>query len=199
MMNYSNVKKVAIKFDLDPKLIEALLIVETGGSGFFTDWNGLKRIKIQFEPHVFVRELKKRGFKARLTRAKSGMYSVIVNGKVILRNKVDRQFKEWEAFNAAWKISNECAMLSTSWGLGQIMGFNYKLAGFDSVDELVTISKKGEEYQLEAMICFIRNTKLLEKLKRKDWKGFARGYNGKYYYKYKYDTRLNDAYNRLNK
>lgn len=199
MTNYSSIKKVALTHDIDPNIIEALLLVETGGSGFFKDWNGRRRIKIQFEPHVFVRELKKIGVNARLRRARSGMYTVLVNEKVILRNKVDRQFKEWSAFNAAWEVDKTCTMLATSWGLGQIMGFNYKLAGFDSVDDMVTDFKKSEEVQLNAMLVFIQNTNLLGKLKRKDWKGFARGYNGKYYYKYKYDTRLNDAYNRAKK
>ena len=196
-MNYSTIKKIAINYSIDPSILEAVLQVEASGEGFFKDWNGLKRIKIQFEPHIFVRYLNKKGVQARLQRLEDGGYSVFVNGKLILKNKVDRQYKEWEAFNVASKIDSEVAMMATSWGLGQIMGFNHKLAGYDTVKEMVDCFKEDEEYQFLGMIEFIKSCNLLYKLKNLDWEGFARGYNGKHYAKYKYHTRLNNAYNKI--
>ena len=35
-------------------------------------------------------------------------------------------------------IDEECALLATSWGIYQIMGFNYSVAGYRDVEDFVT-------------------------------------------------------------
>lgn len=186
---------VARKYGLEPAVVATVMEVESSGSGFFTDWNGEQRIKIQFEPHIFIRYCREHKIKG-VTGVKIGKYWFLyLDGKLVLKNGVENQKNEWAAFNvAASKISLVDAMLSTSWGLGQIIGFNFKSCGYSSVGEMVDAFKIGEKQQLDAMMSFISDKGLLGSLRHKLWGAFAYVYNGKDYKKLGYDTKLQTAY-----
>lgn len=161
-------QELADVFDIELRALKAVLKVESAGSGFSKDG----RIKIQFEPYHFKK------------------YTGIR-----LANGVERQKQEYEAYFKAIQIDQEAAMLSTSWGLGQIMGFNHKAAGYSEVKNMVSTFNSSEYYQLEGMLNFIKSIKKLYKaLKDKDWPTFAYYYNGKYYKKWNYDEKLIKAY-----
>ncbi|HDZ04883.1 hypothetical protein LCGC14_0370480 [marine sediment metagenome] len=192
-------EQLAIEFGLEPEMIQAVMEVESSGSGFFTDWEGEQRIKIQFEPHWFVRLLNRKDRDAHYTRGKRGSYKVYVDGEFILENRVERQLEEWDAFIKACAVNFEIAHLSTSWGLGQVMGFNFKVAGFDSVMDMVDAFELNELEQARGMMNFISGNNLLRHLKSKRYDLFARGYNGKGYKMYNYDVRIKKAYERLKK
>jgi hypothetical protein len=89
----------------------------------------------------------------------------------------------------------EVAALSSSWGLGQIMGFNHKACGYDTAVEMVKDFAVSERNQLDAMVRFIKaNSKMFAALKAHNWSGFAYRYNGPGYKKNDYDTKLANAY-----
>lgn len=149
--------------------LKAVVKVESGGIGFAPDG----KIIIQFEPSWF---------KRKAPYMPSGKWSL---------NGVERQSKEWESFNDAFKLSPNAAMESTSIGLMQVMGFHYKLLGFKTVGEMWDYAKVSEKNQLDLAIRFIKsNPKLDKALKNGDAATFAYYYNGSQYKKYKYDTRL---------
>jgi hypothetical protein len=161
-------------FGLDPDVVKAVIIVEAGNSGF-DQRSGL--VKIQFEP----------GYFEHYERTK------ILNG-------VEDQPQEWEAFNKAAQINLEHAMMSTSWGMGQIMGANHNDAGYKSVHAMVNDFKASEYYQLKGMLTFISNNKMMfTALKFKNWEVFASLYNGKQYKKFNYVPRLEKAYKTVKK
>lgn len=161
-------QELADEFGIELRALNAVLKVESSGSGFGSSG----KVKIQFEPYHF------------------NKYT-----GVRVANGVERQAAEYKAYFKAVEIDLEAAMLSTSWGLGQIMGFNYKAAGYKLVDNMVLSFNASEYYQLKGMLNFIKsNKKLYRALKDKDWATFARYYNGKYYAKFNYDTRLAEAY-----
>lgn len=169
--------ELASQFGISLAMLQAFLEVESAGSGFFTDWHGQQRIKIQFEPHWFKRYTGTR----------------IANG-------VEAQRKEWDAFNEAAQVSLEAAMLSTSWGLGQVMGFNYKLAGYASVDDMVDAFKKSEQEQVKGMLNFCKNRKgLMEAIQSLNWHKVALLYNGSNYAEGGYHLKLAKAYVRHSK
>ena len=56
---------------------------------------------------------------------------------------------------------------------------------------------KDEVSQLEAMCRYIKVNGLVNALKNKDWKAFARAYNGVAYAKNSYDIKLANAYKKL--
>lgn len=91
----------------------------------------------------------------------------------------------------------ELAAMATSWGLGQIMGFNYAACGFGSALEMVTSFAESEANQLNGMFRFIKsNPALYAAIQRADWAAFASAYNGPGYKDNKYDTKLAAAYQR---
>lgn len=102
--------------------------------------------------------------------------------------------KEWTSLTNARKINADAADLGTYWGMFQIGGFNYKLCGCESVEEMVAKVCESEFSQLEMFAVFIRNSGMLESLKKKDWTTFARKYNGPSYAKRGYHTRMAKEY-----
>ena len=70
------------------------------------------------------------------------------------------------------------------------------MAGYASAKEMVEKFREDEEDHLLAMVRFIVSAGLDDELRRHDWKGFARGYNGAGFAKNQYDVKLANAYAR---
>ena len=102
--------------------------------------------------------------------------------------------KEWTSLTNARKINADAADMGTYWGMFQIGGFNYKLCGCQTVEEMVAKVCESEFSQLEMFAVFIRNSGMLESLQKKDWAAFARKYNGPSYAKRGYHTRMAKEY-----
>lgn len=160
--------------------IHAVMEVESRGSGF--DKQG--RPAALYEPHIAY----KYSSGETRTRLVSAGLAYPVQGQA--RYPAD----SYDRIQRAYAIDPTIALLSTSWGLGQVMGFNHKLAGYTSVKSMVLSFMDSEAAQLEAMIAFIQSAKLDDELRRHDWAAFAKGYNGSGYAKNKYDTRLAAAF-----
>ena len=75
-------------------------------------------------------------------------------------------------------LDSHAALMSASWGIGQVMGFNFAAAGFASVEAMVAAMVQSEDSQLEGMAAFVRAQGLNKPLANHDWAGFAKGYNG---------------------
>lgn len=160
--------------------IRAVVEVETAGGGY--DTKG--RPKMLFEPHVFWRELDARQRPA--AEAQGLAYP-----KWGLRGYPADSYPR---LKAAMAINTTAALNSASWGLGQIMGFNHKAAGYSSASIMVLRFMDDEREHLAAMIRFIISEGLDDDLRRHDWSGFARGYNGAGYASHGYHTKLTAAY-----
>lgn len=151
----------AQRIGVEPEALAAFIDVESGGNGFDPTTG---KIMIQFEP-IWFRKLE--------PYAPSGKWSV---------NGVDRQAKEWEAFNNAFTIKKDSAMMATSIGIGQVLGLHWKRLGYNSVDEMWDDAKRGEDRQIFQMAEYIRTDPvLIDALRRKDWHTVATRYNGARY------------------
>jgi hypothetical protein len=53
---------------------------------------------------------------------------------------------------------------------------------------------KSEDKQLELFVTYLKNSELDDELRLKDWRLFAAGYNGRYYWKNDYHNKLEKAY-----
>ncbi len=176
----------ACRIKVEPEALRAFIDVESSGQGFDSNTG---KILIQFEPVWFRRHE---------PYAPSGKWSL---------NKVERQAREWEAFNDAWSINPESAMKSTSIGLGQVMGFHFERLGYTTVGEMWDDAKKGEERQIHQMAEFINTDhRLIKALREKDWHQVARLYNGagyqevaKKYNRTPYNISMAEAYARHKK
>lgn len=150
-------QQIAADNQLEYAALKAFIMAETGGKGFSD--NG--KLIIQFEPSWFRKQA---------PYAPSGAWSV---------NKVDVQSKEWVAFNSAFAIDPNAAMESTSIGLPQIMGFHWRRLGYRNVGEMWDHFKKGEYYQVLALVRFIKTSApLYSALQNKNWHQVAVNYNG---------------------
>jgi len=159
--------------------IHAVLEVESRGRGF----DSQNRLIMLYEPHIFHRLLSAHN----PTKVSEAVYRELAyrrwGDKPYPRDSYTKLFE-------AMKIDENLALQSCSWGLAQIMGFNFSMCGFGSVREMVEKFKLDEEHQLEAMIRFIVSAGLDDELRRHDWSGFARGYNGTGFAKNQYHTKL---------
>jgi hypothetical protein len=81
----------------------------------------------------------------------------------------------------------------------QVMGFNYKLVGFETPEAFVKAMFESEYNQIKAGLDYIVNAGLLPEIRNKAWRAFARGYNGRDYEVNKYHVKLQTAYTKYNK
>ena len=159
--------------------IHAVLDVEARGKGF----DHFGRPAMLFEPHIFYRQL-------------SGLARDMAVHQGLARKDWKRDYPSdsYPRLHRAMKINEGAALRSASWGLGQIMGFNAGLCGYDTAKAMVTDFLDDEETHLQAMVRFIKNSGLDDELRRHDWAGFARGYNGPGYARNGYHTKLAAAH-----
>ncbi|WP_265499562.1 N-acetylmuramidase family protein [Paracoccus beibuensis] len=173
--------RIASRIGVGEDELHAVLEVETRGGGF--DSQG--RPKMLFEPHIFWREL---GAGAKRDRAAREGLACRKWGEI----KYPRD--SYPRLIAAMRIDENAALRSASWGLGQIMGFNCRPAGYGSAAAMVRDFLDDEERHLEAMVEFLISEGLDDELRRHDWSGFARGYNGAGYAAHGYHTKLAAAF-----
>lgn len=102
--------------------------------------------------------------------------------------------REWTQLVNARKKNADAADMATYWGMFQIGGANYKLCGCESVEEMVEKMSESEHAQIELFATFIKNAGMVESLRKKDWKTFARKYNGPSYARRGYHTRMAKEY-----
>lgn len=179
---------VAQSIGADYASFMAFIMTESSGVGFDTVTG---KVIIRFELSWFVRKLSDRKISYSLNGA------TITSKGITFTVSNANQKANWDAFNQAWKIDQTCAMLATSWGMMQVMGFNYSTCGFHTVDDFVTAMRSGELGQIQAAAQFIlHNAPLLAALKAKNWKVVAYYYNGAKYAVNHYDTHLETNYNK---
>ncbi|MGI9352963.1 MAG: N-acetylmuramidase domain-containing protein [Rhizobiaceae bacterium] len=184
----SAISLIASDHDLEPSALMAVVEVESGGRlGAFV--RGRFEPLIRFEGHYFYRLLPNAKRNKAIVRGLASPKA----GRV--RNPM-RQASRWKLLNRAQAIDQPAALASCSWGVGQVMGDHWRWLGYASIDALVNEARQDAKGQVQLMMRYIRNAGLVEKLKIHDWSGFARAYNGPGYRKYKYDTRMHDAYKR---
>ncbi len=88
----------------------------------------------------------------------------------------------------------ESALGSASWGSFQILGYHAKNLGYPSVEYFVSDMYGHEREHLKAFGRFIEFNDLINYLKTKNWRKFAKGYNGPGYETNKYHIKLANAY-----
>jgi hypothetical protein len=179
---------ISHELDIDPYVLRAVIEVETSGSGF--DSKG--RPKALFERHFFYRHLLNSPEKLQIAVAAGLAYPKW--GEKPYPKGSDGVYAE---IMQAVEIDTEAALCSVSWGMGQVMGDNYRVAGCLTVFEMVEQAKQSEINQLRHMANFIKANGLVDELQRKDWAGFAKHYNGPAYIKNQYDVKLAAAYERF--
>jgi hypothetical protein len=175
---------------LDPRIQAALLHafadVESGGrSGFGPSG----RPVIAYEGHVF----------ARLTNHKYDARYPLLSYKYVQKagpewqtNNKD-QATAWTTLNEAAALDRAAALQACSWGMFQVMGFNYKTCGYNNVDGFVADMQRSARGQLNAFVGFCKATPdMVAAMVAKNFRTMATLYNGSDYGDY--DQRIERAY-----
>lgn len=171
---------------IEPALVHAIADAESGGkSGFGA--SGLPIIA--FEGHIF------RKYTKRAYDQTHPMLSYPYRQKAgpEWRHNNANQTKAWETLSEASALDHEAGLLACSWGMFQVMGFNFASCGYPDVDAFVDAMKAGERGQLEACIGYCKSRPgMIAAMQRKDFVAIATAYNGADYGDY--DQRIRRAY-----
>jgi hypothetical protein len=186
-LNAQSILEAAASLGVEVASVKAILAVETKEFGFLP--SGFPTIL--FERHKFYKALSQaRGasFALSVSARRPDICNSLAGGYLGGKAEIKR-------LNEASAIDNACALASASWGLGQLMGFNYKMCGYDSVVAFTDAMKTSEPLQLKAIVSFIIADKTLHSaLRAKNWPGVAASYNGSNYAVGGYHLKLAAAY-----
>lgn len=160
--------------------IKAVWSVESAGAGFSGG-----RPTILFEPHRFSRATEHR-FDASAPDVSYPKWD-----KTKYPKSQDARYAQ---LIKAVGLDVDAGFASASYGAFQILGENYEAAGFETPFEFAVAHATDEASQLAAFVSFVKASGLADELMRRDWTGFARGYNGTAYKQNKYDERLAAAF-----
>lgn len=171
---------------VEPAALRAVADVESNGTGYLSDG----RLKLLFEGQVFWQELADRG----------------IDPEPLAQRHPSLIYKSWtpdyylggsfeySRLELAMQIHPSAALSAASWGMFQIMGFNYVGAGFSSVEAMVSAYARSAREQLISVARWIRSRGLDHPLNHADWAAFALAYNGEGYAQNQYDLKLAERY-----
>lgn len=140
----------AERLQINVALMRAVAITE--GSGRYFDAYG---VLSRFEPHH--------------------MPSSAINWRQSL--KIKRQERKRQ-FRAAYASQPESALVASSWGAYQIMGFNAKACGYPTARAMVVAMAARADNHENCFVAFVTSKNLATHLRSGDLLAFASGYNG---------------------
>jgi hypothetical protein len=173
--------RAAKRLGCEVAAIKAIAEQESLGGGF----DNQDRPIILFERHLFHRLTKGR-FDAEhpdISNRTAGGYGSSAS--------------QYSRFNLAFSLDQRAALMATSWGAFQILGSNYAVCGFSSLSAFIEALRDSSAAQLDAFCEFVESNGLDDELRRHDWAGFARGYNGRNYKINQYDVKIAAAYKKF--
>lgn len=185
-LSQGDVGDAARELGIATAVLLAFIEVEAAGRGFDTQ----NRPKMLFEPHVFWRNL---AGKLRAQAAALGLAYAKWKPGAYPKDSYPRLDK-------ATSVAREPAFRSGSYGLPQILGENYKAAGFASAEMMFDAMKAGEREQLLAMVTLLKDWGLAVHLRGKDfskpasWVPAVSRYNGKGYAANNYHVKCATAF-----
>lgn len=188
--------------------IKAVAEVESNGCGFLPG----NKCRILFEPHVFWRILQTRGKDPEIIVKQNPSYSAILY-PVWGTLPYGKYSEQWDKMGIAQQVDASLALMAASWGKFQIMGENFRSCAFSSIEDFAASMQKvdsnkfyDQQDECEHLVSFVNflfSEKLDVFLRNKDWKNFAKHYNGPGYKNNPdtilddYDYKLAEAYNKF--
>lgn len=165
-------------------------ILDADGPGGLIDGSTLP--KILFEAHVF----------SRLTKRKYDASHPDISSRKWNKALYKGGQAEYLRLARAMELDRDAALQSASWGMFQVMGFNWEPLGYASVEEFVALMKSGEAAHLDSFVRYIRANKMEADFRRisdreADCTPFALGYNGAEQNVNDYDGKIARAHRRL--
>lgn len=176
----------ADQLNVDVATIKSVAEVESSGEGFLETGEP----KILFEPHIFWKQLKKKG----------------INPEDHVKGNEDILYQTWgtkpygkvseqhSRLQRAVEIDRETALMSASWGKFQIMAYHFESLEYPTLQSFINAMYESEDEHLKAFVKYVEVNNLTKYLQIRNWTKFAEGYNGSGYAKNKYPEKLEKAY-----
>lgn len=183
---HQTISSIAESRGINSAALSAVVAVESGGV-LYAKVDGLAVPVIRIEGHYFDRLVPAK-------KQKQARDAGLASPKVgAVKNPKSQEYR-YHMFQRMCDIDKDAAIMSCSWGVGQVMGVHWSKLGFASADDFRVFIMAGLKNQIEVMIRFIEYVGLLDELRRQDWAGFARGYNGPAYKKNNYHIKMAQAF-----
>lgn len=181
MLTEEDYLKAAQRLNVEVEAIKAVAEVESPKGPFLLSG----RPTLLFEAHKF--------------SAKTGHQYDQSHPKISSRTWNKRLYRggerEWDRLQEAAALNHDAAYESASYGSFQVLGENWKDIGYESLDAFLGATKT-ESGQLEIFVRYIEANHLVPFLRRHDWAGFARRYNGPSFAENLYHVKIGAAYTR---
>lgn len=178
----SYLRQKATQLSITASAAAAVLHVESGGRGFSSSTGDMI---IRFENHIFWDQWGKANpeqFRDHFSFSSNKRWTehrFRATPNDPWESFHGNQALEWKVLNFARDLSDTDALNSISMGAAQIMGFNSKSIGYNSVQEMFEAMTTSLPAQLDGMFSFIeRNSRCMRGLQNNDFVTFASGYNG---------------------
>jgi hypothetical protein len=165
--NKNILKTFADQYNINWKLLMAILMKESNQQGFDNHGN----LKSRLERHIL-----------------SGFRDVLLD--------IKKKHPSLPGLKADWikkHTAEELNLMSTSWGMAQIMGYWYFILNHASVKEMIDAWQASEEIQIRDFCLFCvkyNDGRFLDALQKGNFQSIAMQYNGKGYAQNNYDRDL---------
>lgn len=189
-------EKAARELGCEPEVIKAIAEVETGWRPGKTGFLTVPASKyepehvapiILFERHVF----------SRLTGRKYDKSHPHISHPAWIPGTYGASRTQHHRLQEAAKLDRDAALQSCSWGMFQMMGFNWELMGYTNLQDFISEMYSSNYAHLDSFIRYIRGRGGMQKaLQDKNWDRIALLYNGAGYKKNAYHTKMAAAYRR---
>jgi LysM repeat protein len=192
----ADIKAASDELKCEPGLIYAIARQESSVSSFFKIHNRTVP-KILFERHWFLKLTKPNKnspspYESKYPDICGPAYHLAkrnkkkelidnVTGEIAVANDIygSEGFSQYKRLLKAYQLDPEAALKSCSWGKFQIMGFNFKAAGFNNVRAFVKAISRNDVEHIKAFLKFAKsNSVLLSGLRGMDFEMIAQGHNG---------------------
>jgi len=182
-------QQAARELGVEAAAIHAVSRVESGGR---TGFDAKKRPVIRYENHIF-RSLTKRQYDKSHPDL-SAAYNSPEYKATHRFSGIQYADEQWGLLTSAFALSPDSAVMACSWGMFQVMGENYKMVGWSSLEQFVKDMFYSEAQHLRAFLGYCKHAGLVPDLKQHKWAAFAQGYNGPSYRQNDYDGLLAQYY-----
>lgn len=188
--------------EVQPSLLQAIIKTEARASGFQTGWFGKVKYEepiILYECHVAYRvAVAKLGAQEanRLYR----LHPDIINPYTFASKSNPYKYGKYSEQHAKLQkavrlLGRTIALQACSWGIGQVLGENWEMCGYSSINELVNDAYGSEMTQLDMMCRYLKNKKgMLGAMRNSDYDNIAFLYNGKNYAQNDYHNKIRKAH-----
>lgn len=188
-----------------PHIAEAVFRVESGGKAFASDGRLVIRLELhQFRKYLgdnalfdtyFAYDPQQGHLDQRWRRSPNDAWQPSHLGS---RDFDANQRYEWEVFGFAAKFNRDAALLSSSMGSAQVMGFHYARIGYPSAEAMFTAFQRSADLQTVGFFNYcVSDPALFAAMQQGNWTEIARRYNGDSKQVPVYVQLMKDAYQRI--